>query len=431
VVRGNLPVNIASPAAGDKMARWTSGLFFILGFMLACADGASAQIVERSGANFHVPVCPGPPSPGIARCHAHVVTDSLGNELANRFAPSTGRNVRKNGGPNAEPVGYGPPSLIQAYNPAAAASYPNLGSSATTIAVVEAKGYRNAEADLAVYRAAFGLPPCTSANGCFVKYNQNGRTRFFPLQNLGWAQETALDLDMASAMCPNCKLMLVEAKSAGYADLAQAENVAASKGANVISNSYGGSEQGSQLFAAAYDHPGVTIVASTGDKGYSQNPQFPATLPSVTAVGGTSLYPDNNARGWTELAWAEGGSGCSSVYPKPSWQAFITQCPNRMEADISAVADPNTGVAVYGPYRFNNTGWLVFGGTSVSAPLIAGLYAATGDPAGPAALYGGTADLNDVISGSNGQCGIRFFCTAGPGYDGPTGLGTPNGLGAF
>jgi subtilase family serine protease len=322
--------------------------------------------------------------------------------------------------------------LIAAYNPAAAEAYPDIGSSATTIAIIDAKGYKNAEADLAVYRATFGLPPCTTANGCFTKLNQKGQARFYPIQNLGWAQETALDLDMASAMCPNCKLMLIEARSSAYADLAIAVDLAAARGAQVISNSYGGAEAGSQLFAPAYNHPGIAVTASTGDKGFAQGPQFPATTPYVTAVGGTSLYSQANARGWTELAWLEGGSGCSAIYPKPAWQTFIPLCPNRMEADVSAVADPNTGVAVYGPYRFFKTGWLIFGGTSVGAPLVAGLYAVNGGPAVQGSPYAALDDLNDVTSGANGHCpGAGFYCMAGPGYDGPTGLGTPNGTGAF
>jgi subtilase family serine protease len=401
----------------------------LLALMLVCAPEAWAQVaVEHSGANFHIAACPGKPPPGMARCHAHIITDSQGGEIANRFVPG---QAKKDGGPISVPSGYGPSSLIAAYNPQAAASYPNLGSSGTVIAVIDAKGYKNAEADLAVYRATFGLPPCTSANGCFVKLNETGQNKFFPIQNLGWARETALDLAMASAMCPNCKLMLVEAKSAQIADLAQAVNVAVAMGANVISNSYGGNEAGSQVYAEAYYHPGIAITASSGDKGYAQGPQFPASSPFVTAVGGTSLYPDSSARGWSEQAWKDGGSGCSALYAKPAWQAFIPLCANRMVADVAAVGDPNTGVAVYAPLSLTQSGWLIFGGTSVGAPLIAGLYAVHGGAGDPSLPYGDAGSLNDVVSGANGNCGGSFFCTAKPGYDGPTGLGTPNGDGAF
>ena len=329
------------------------------------------------------------------------------------------------------PLGFGPTSLIAAYNPGAEAAYPNIGAPATIIAIIDAKGYKNAEADLGVYRAAFGLAPCTTANGCFVKLNQKGLQKSYPAQNLGWAQETALDLDMASAMCPGCKLMLIEAKTASYADLATAENLAASLGAKVISNSYGGDETGSQPFAAAYSHPGIAITASTGDKGYAEGPQFPATTPTVTAVGGTSLSVAGNARGFSEIAWADGGSGCSTVYAKPAWQAFIPTCANRMEADVSALADPNTGVSVYGPVKLSKEGWMIFGGTSVSAPLVAGLYGANGSAVTLGSVYADSDFLNDISGGENGNCGGSFFCTAAPGYDGPTGMGTPKSAAPF
>ena len=235
---------------------------------------------------------------------------------------------------------------------------------------------------------------------------------------------------MASAMCPGCKLVLVEASSASFANLATAVNTAAGlAGVTVISNSYGGSETGSASYAGAYNHAGKAITASTGDSGYGVS--FPASAPSVIAVGGTRLVRDTSARGWGETAWTSGGSGCSSVYAKPSFQSDPL-CTQRMEADVSAVGDPATGVAVYGPTSRRQSGWLVFGGTSVSAPLIGGIYGVTGHtPNGPASIYANLAALNDITGGSNGSCGGTYFCTAGPGYDGPTGNGTPNGPAAF
>jgi len=323
------------------------------------------------------------------------------------------------------PQGYGPADLRSAY------AVTSTGSSTTIMAIVDAYGYTNAESDLGVYRSTYGLPACTSANGCFAKYNERGQKANYPAQNTGWQQETALDLDMASAMCPNCTIILVEASSASYNDLAAAENTAVSLGARVISNSYGGGESGSQSFESAYDHAGVAITVSTGDSGYGAGPQFPATAPHVTAVGGTSLSrASNTARGWTETAWSDGGSGCSKVYAKPSWQSD-TLCTMRMEADVSAVADPNTGVAVYGPENSRTSAWMVFGGTSVAAPLVGSLYANNGPPVTFGSPYANTSALNDVTSGSNGRCGGTYFCTAGAGYDGPTGLGTPKGVTAF
>ncbi len=321
--------------------------------------------------------------------------------------------------------GYAPADLRSAYHIAA------KGRATTVIAIVDAYGYTNAESDLGVSRKQFLFHPCTTADGCFKKLNQNGVQGSYPAQNTGWAQESALDVDMASAMCPQCHIWLFEANSNSYSDLATAENTAASLGAHVISNSYGGGESGTTSYESAYNHPGVAITASTGDNGYAAGPQFPATSPHVTAVGGTHLVQDGSTRGWTETAWSGAGSGCSTIYAKPTWQ-HDPSCAKRMEADVSAVADPNTGVAVYGPVNGTNSGWLVFGGTSVAAPLVGGIYGVNGG----AVNYGSnpyqhTALLYDVVSGSNGSCGGSYFCTAGAGYDGPTGLGTPNTSKAF
>lgn len=237
---------------------------------------------------------------------------------------------------------------------------------------------------------------------------------------------------MASAMCSGCKIVLVEANSASLADLSAAVNGAAALGARVISNSDGGGETGSGTYAAAYNHPGVAITASSGDSGYGVS--FPASANTVIAVGGTNLTRASNTRGWSEVTWTSAGSGCSAVHSKPSWQTDGL-CAGRMEADISAVADPNTGVAVYGPSsRGKGSSWLVFGGTSVAAPLVGGMYGLKGTMVTNSAssLYAAPAgSLNDVTSGSNGSCGGTYFCTAGAGYDGPTGLGTPNGIGAL
>jgi subtilase family serine protease len=385
------------------------------GLMLGGASIASAEPVEHSGAVYHVAVCARLIRPGTARCHAHVVTDAAGRILS------------RDAGARVTPSGYGPSSLRSAYN------ITTTGSASTTIAIVDAYGYTNAEADLGVYRAQYGLPACTTANGCFAKYNQNGVQGSYPAQNTGWAQETALDLDMASAMCPSCKIILIEATSTSYANLGAAENTAAAKGAHVISNSYGGGESGTQSYETDYNHAGVAITVSTGDDGYGAGPQFPATSPHVTAVGGTHLVTASNARGWTETVWTDGGSGCSTVYAKPSWQTD-TGCTKRMEADVAAVADPNTGVAVYGPVSSRKSGWEVFGGTSVAAPLVGGIYGVNGG----AVTYGSNpyanvGALNDVTSGNNGSCSGKpaYFCNAEVGYDGPTGLGTPNGATAF
>jgi subtilase family serine protease len=309
----------------------------------------------------------------------------------------------------------------------------SLGGIGQTIAIVDAYDDGNAESDLAVYRSQFGLPACTTANGCFRKVDQNGGTNY-PRGDAGWAEEISLDLDMASAICPNCKILLVEAKTNSFANLAAAEDRAAALGANVISNSYGGSEFSSET-SATYDghfnHPGRAITVSSGDNGYGV--EYPAASRYVTAVGGTSLRRDASLRGWGETVWSGAGSGCSAYEPKPSWQTD-TGCARRTVADVAAVADPNTGVSVYDTFRLHPGGWLVFGGTSVSAPIIGSVYALASNTAlvnYGSYSYSHTAFLYDVVSGSNGSCGGSYLCTARTGYDGPTGNGTPKGIGAF
>nr|WP_306183551.1 S53 family peptidase [Streptomyces sp. MK5] len=327
----------------------------------------------------------------------------------------------------AAPSGYGPASLQAAYNLPSAG-----GGSGQTVAIVDAYDDPNAEADLAVYRSQYGLPACTTANGCFSKVDQNGGTKY-PRGDSGWAEEISLDLDMVSAACPNCKILLVEASSATMTNLGTAVNTAVRLGAKFVSNSYGGGESSSDpTFDTQYfDHPGVAITVSSGDNGYGV--EYPAASRYVTAVGGTSLRTASNSRGWTDTVWSGAGSGCSAYDAKPAWQTD-SGCARRTVADVSAVADPNTGVAVYDSYR-QATGWMVFGGTSASAPLIAATYALAGSPSSgsyPASFpYAHTSALYDVTSGSNGSCSGSYLCTGTSGYDGPSGLGVPNGTAAF
>jgi subtilase family serine protease len=339
-------------------------------------------------------------------------------------------------GSNATPAGYGPADLQSAY-----ALPSTTAGSGQTVAIVDAYNDPTAEQDLATYRSQYGESACTTANGCFRKLNETGGSTP-PSTDTGWAQEESLDLDMVSAIAPNAHILLVEASSANDSDLVQAENEAAALGATEISNSYGGSEDASETSEnSAFNHPGIAITASAGDGGYGV--EFPAAVPSVTAVGGTSLNTASNSRGWSETVWGDGalssveggtGSGCSAYEPKPSWQTD-SGCANRTVADVSAVADPNTGVAVYdSTANQGQSGWLEFGGTSVSSPIIASVYALAGNASstsGASYAYSHTGSLNDVTSGSNGSCGGSYLCTGATGYDGPTGLGTPEGTGAF
>jgi subtilase family serine protease len=335
------------------------------------------------------------------------------------------------------PTGYGPADLRSAYN------LPSTTAGAgQTVAIVDAFDDPNAEADMNTYRAQFGIPACTTANGCFRKVNQNGGTRY-PPANGGWAQEISLDLDMVSAICPNCHILLVEANWSTTFSLGTAVNTAVRLGATAVSNSYGGRETFLDTWydSAYFNHPGVAITASTGDAGFRV--EYPAASRYVTAVGGTRLAHDASARGWSESAWSttatEGaGSGCSARDARPTWQSSVPAikavCPRRAIADVSAVADPATGVAVYDSFAYKgHSGWLTFGGTSVSSPIIASVYALAGNAS--SVTYGSypyshTGSLYDVTSGQTATCG-NVLCTAAFGWDGPTGLGTPNGTGAF
>ncbi|MEH0578400.1 putative Ig domain-containing protein [Streptomyces sp. B21-108] len=356
-------------------------------------------------------------APGHASCFAQRRTD-IKQKLASALAA-------------AAPSGISPANLHSAYN------LPSTGGSGLTVAVVDAFNDPNAAADLATYRSTYGLSACTKANGCFKQVSQTGSTTSLPTNDTGWAGEEALDIDMVSAVCPNCNIVLVEASSATDSDLGIAENEAVALGAKVVSNSWGGGESSSQTSEDTqyFKHPGVAITVSSGDSAYGA--EYPATSQYVTAVGGTALSTSSNSRGWTESVWktssTEGtGSGCSAYDTKPSWQTD-TGCSKRMEADVSAVADPATGVAVYDTY--GGSGWAVYGGTSAAAPIIAGVYALAGTPGSsdyPAKYpYSHTSSLYDVTSGNNGSCSTSYFCTAGTGYDGPTGWGTPNGTAAF
>jgi subtilase family serine protease len=331
--------------------------------------------------------------------------------------------------------GYGPADLQSAY-----ALPSSTAGSGQTVAIVDAYDDSTAEADLGTYRSNYGLPACTTANGCFKKVNQSGTQGSYPANDQGWGLEISLDLDMVSATCPNCHILLVEASSNANSALYAAEDTAARLGATAISNSYGGNESSSDPSANThFNHPGAAITVSSGDNGFGV--EYPAASPDVTAVGGTTLSRSSNARGWTESAWSGAGSGCSAYEAKPSWQTD-SGCARRTVADVSAVADPNTGVNVYDSNcsSVNQAagscfkGWGIVGGTSASSPIIASVYALAGNAASVnygSYPYSHTSSLNDVTTGNNGTCSPAYLCTSGPGFDGPTGLGTPNGTGGF
>lgn len=388
--------------------------------ILATATSACFLLPSSAGAAPQAPVCPGPAGPGSARCHAHVVTNANGTPRA-ATAPS----------------GYGPAQFRGAYG------LPSAAATAQTIAIVDAYDDPNIASDLNAYSAQFGLPQCNSANPCFKKVNQSGSASGpFPRTDAGWSLEIALDVEVAHAICPNCKILLVEASSNSLSNLAAAVNTAAKLGANEISNSYGGSEFSSEVnatYSSPYNQPGIAVTVASGDNGYGSF-GFPAASPNVITVGGTTLTLGAGNTYGSESVWSGAGSGCSLYFGAPAWQSFLSACAGkRGTADVAADANPNTGAAVYNTVRYQGrAGWFRVGGTSLSSPLVAAVYALAGGlPSGTTAasgLYGHLGDstvLHDVTSGSNATTCATIMCKGAAGYDGPTGVGTPKGLGAF
>jgi hypothetical protein len=467
--------------------RWKAAVAAALLFSgLLSADIASGAPLPAAlgtpgaGPSFSLPsyessVC-GAPVAGFATCHA---VKLLSPTQYWRPGPAWGGPRRSptgggpGGGAGATPAaassGYYPADLQSAYDLSTPASNIVPGSSAPTVAIVDAYDDPNAASDLSAYRTSMSraednqtglidpfIPPVCSitvTSDCvtFAKVNQSGGTTY-PASNAGWSEEISLDLDMVSAVCPACNIVLVEANSSSIANLSTAVKEAESFHPAAITNSYGGTEFSSETAYNSIYSAGTTtaITAATGDDGYGT--EFPAVSPGVTAVGGTTLsYSTQNGLSWSSQAWADAGSGCSSYEAMPAWQAdagvysLSADCTNRQVADVSADANPSTGVAAYD--TFGEGGWLVFGGTSVSAQIIGATYAlaaanGTIQPS-PAALYpdgsghgtGATPGLAPVSSGSNATNCNNYLCNAADsltsGYNGPTGLGSPYGVTAF
>ena len=374
-------------------------------------------------------VCPAPTRPAQMACMS--ITTSRPHNEAGWAVPAKASNS------------YGPSALRSAYKIATQAARNGGGR---LVAIVDAFKDPKAASDLATYRRRFGLGKCTMSSGCLKIVNQSGHASPLPSADAGWATEESLDLDMVSAICPKCHILLVEARSALTADLGAAEMTAVAKGARYVSNSWSGGEFfGQDAFDGDFNHPGDVIDFASGDFGYG--PAYPTDLQYVTAVGGTSLRHATSKRGWSETVWgginsaAVGGTagGCSGLEPKPSWQRVDATAPDgcllRTENDVSAVANPNTGVLIYDTY--SNPGLFEVGGTSAATPIITAIYALAGTPTPrsyPAEYpYLHASHLFDVTSGTNGTCEKfrQYLCHGGRGYDGPTGLGTPNGTGAF
>jgi Ricin-type beta-trefoil lectin domain len=346
--------------------------------------------------------------------------------------------------PAAANSSYGPTQLRSAYAIASAAASKGKG---VLVAIVDAHSDPKLASDLASYRSHFHLGACTTKSGCLKILNQSGKASPLPSPDKGWATEESLDVDMVSAICPKCHILVVEATTPATTDLGAAEKTAVAKGARYVSNSWSGPEFfGDDGTNPDFNHPGDVIDFAAGD--FATGPAYPTDLQYVTAVGGTSLKHAKNKRGWSESAWgvnsagAEGtAGGCSVQEPKPSWQRAddneSTGCANRTENDVSAVADPNTGVLIFDSYKSSPSGLFDIGGTSAATPIITSIYALAGTPSRgsyPAEYpYLHTSKLFDVTTGVSGKCESfrQYLCHGKKGYDGPTGLGTPNGTGAF
>jgi subtilase family serine protease len=384
----------------------------------------SAHHAARLPSGF-AQVCPQPSAPGVMQCSI-VVHSEASVQPANRPASGT----------------LSPGQLRAAYGLSQVAN----ASSKDTIAIVDAYNDWHASGDLAKYRSYYGIPACTMSTKCLRVVNQKGTTAWLPKGNSGWAEEESLDLDMVSAVCPHCKIILVEANNTTVGALSTAEDAAVRLGAKFISNSWGGAEFTTETsYDSHFSHPGVAITVASGDYGYGT--QWPAVSPDVTSVGGTTLWMKGKTR-TEEKVWNLGaldgtGSGCSAVEPQPAWQAsYNSGCPaNRIDNDVAADADPRTGPAVYDSYPPSGEGlprgWQQLGGTSAASPIIAAVYALA-NPGGKPATgslptqfpYQAFSGLRDIVIGSDGSCGT-YLCTAGTGYDGPTGLGVPSGVNAF
>ncbi|MHB8490881.1 MAG: S53 family peptidase [Solirubrobacteraceae bacterium] len=471
---------IDRPVSAQPSRRTRFG--WIAATALACialgeaAAVAQATVLPLSRSNYSVvPAC-GAPAPGRAGCLAvRLVGDSAAARMHTRPLAVAAPHAIRAASAAEGAFGLRPQDLRSAY------SLPSEAPGVQTIAIVDAYNNPNIESDLAVYDREFGLPSCSAANGCLTIMNSAGQSAPLPAVSGEWSLEIALDVELAHATCQNCRILLVEAESNSDAALELAEDRAIAAGATEISNSWGGPEPVTD--SEAFNHPGVAITAAAGDNGYlgwdayeaneSGYASYPASSPHVVAVGGTTLRLGPHAEWAGETVWSNGqgatGGGCSTHFAAPPWQSSLANWSavgcgaQRAVADVSAVADPYTGAAVYDstPWGGYTLGWITAGGTSLSSPIVAAAFALAGGvraSSGYAAqtLYEAAlrnpASLHDVTSGANGacalppgpsglsgctpeqasaSCGGRAICLSGSGYDGPTGVGSPNGLQAF
>jgi subtilase family serine protease len=306
------------------------------------------------------------------------------------------------------------------------------------IGIVDAYDDPNVQADLTLFSKQFGLPACTTSNGCFREIFQGNKR---PAANANWSVEIALDVEWAHAVAPQATILLVETSSNSFGNLLAGVDLAVGNGASVVSMSWiVGEFSGESGYDNHFASNGVTFVAASGDNGTGV--AYPASSPYVVAVGGTTLILDSHGNYQSETAWTGSGGGLSSFEHEPLFQAQF-RIPydargTRGVPDVAYNANPSTGFAVYDSFGINgSSGWLQVGGTSAGSPQWAALIAIANSlraasrkahlsgihtPIYAIAKSAGSNFLG-VNYGTNGNCGV--MCSAGAGFDYVTGLGTP------
>jgi hypothetical protein len=424
-----------------KFTKRLAGLAAIAVAALTLAGAAAAQAAPHAPGVATASPAYTPPAGIIDPCPQAAPGDAGCAALTTEPAAGAARPAAG----TTTPAGLSPANLQHAYDLQGSRS-----GSGQTVAVVTAYDDSTAASDLATYRSQYGLRPCTTADNCFEKVSQTGSTTTLPGISAGWSVDASVSMDMISAICPNCHILLVEANSPAMTDFGAAENEAVALGAHFVDNDWIipeaqlGAEETS-YDTQYFDHPGVAITAPAGNAGYGTT-YYPAASPYVTAVGGTTLTADSSVpSGYTEAAWIGTSSGCSLYESKPSWQTdtgcLINGTNYRTLNDLAA--DAGTSVAYYDTPTIGN--WAEGSGTTVSAAIVAASYALAGTPASgtnpasypyeypggsyttPGNAYPYSDGLNNITSGpADGTCSISYLCTPGPGYNGPTGLGSPN-----
>lgn len=402
-------------------------LLLLISLLSALAVQAATGIAASAAAErFTAANTCAAPAPGKITCDAQVLVKRNGKPVHPKVKKLRARHDIANTGLPA-PQQMTPAYLQQAYDLTYLSA--NRGSG-DTVAIVGVYDDPAAASDLANFRSTYGLSPCTQADGCFQQLNEQGQGSPLPAENNNWAEEESMDIEAVSALCPNCKIDLVEADAADAQDLQAAVSAAVGAGANQVSISGDGIY--TQNPFTDFSSPGVSIDVATGDGGALPPGEdaYPAALPYVTAVGGTTLQPSNSsaptARGVAETAWSGSSAGCDTQ-EQPLPYAPANGCSGRSYADVSADADPSTGLTVYDSPA---GGWFDGGGTSLAAPLVAAFQAITGvNGSTPQWAYADAANLNDPASGSTGACPgeLSVLCNATTGYDGPTGAGSISG----